>query len=241
MQPRLILIFAVLLAGFRPAAEAAGAIGGSVIDAASSKPVYGVHILAMRVREELNVRTALPYRAVTDRQGRFSMDAVEDGRYEVCVTALGGYLDSCSWGAPVSVQVPSTAEVRIQLQRGVPLNVDFADDKRLLDQFEGRRVEGLPSVEITGPDGKRRVLSRTQGWRFTELVPPDVPFTVTVRSRLLSLSDEAGSPISAAPGYQVQVRVPQSPPPMPRMFSRGAGAGEFRVLFRVLSVSEQPK
>ncbi len=242
MRIRIVVSIMLLSAAYGQTVKGAGEIRGAVVDGVSSQPVPGAHLMGIRVRAELNVQTAIPYRAVADARGNFTMNNVEDGTYQICAEAMGGYLDPCSWGIPVSVRVASSnSETRISLQRGTLLNVDFADEKGSLERLGGRIVEGLPSVEIVGPDGKRRLLSpvSTNAWRFSELVPPDVPFTLTVRSQLLSLADERGVIINAAAGHQTQIRVPHLvPSTVPRMFNRGRRTLEFRVVF-VLDLTEQ--
>ncbi|MBS1828984.1 MAG: carboxypeptidase regulatory-like domain-containing protein [Acidobacteria bacterium] len=226
-----------------PAANGAGVIRGSVVDSVSGGALAGVHIVAARNAAEMKVATAMPYRGISDEKGAFTLAGVEDGNYQVCAIAVGGYLSLCLWGQPVPVRVASsTVEARLALQRGVPLTVAFADEKAALDRFRGRPAVPPVFIEITGPDQKKRLIptaGNTHG-SFTELVPEEVPLTVTVRTNLLSLADSTGRAINAASGYQTQVRVPRpAVSPVPLMFNAGRRSVDFRVVFRVLGLTPE--
>jgi len=233
------LVASLLLS--QAAANGAGLIRGSVVDSVSGEPLAGVHIVALRTAAEMTVATAIPYRGVSDEKGAFTLAGVQDGNYQVCAVPVGGYLGLCFWGQPVPVRVAaSTVEARLALQRGVPLTISFADEKATLDKFRGKPVAPQVFIEITGPDQKKRLIptaGNTNG-EFTELVPVDVPLTVTIRTNLLSLADSTGRAINAASGYQTQVRVPRpAVSSLPLMFNAGRRTIDFRLVFQVLGLT----
>ncbi|MBS1824719.1 MAG: carboxypeptidase regulatory-like domain-containing protein [Acidobacteria bacterium] len=221
----------------------AGVIRGTVVDAISGGTLAGVHVMAMRSVAEMNPARAVPYRAITDEKGAYNLNAVEDGNYQVCATALSGYLDTCSWSSPVPARVASsTVDARIAMQRGVPLNVVFADQNGLLEKLRGKIPGGPITVDMTGSDGKRRIIppDAADPGGFLTIVPADVPFTITVRTTAFSLADTTGRAIDASSGYRSTVRV--APPvvsPVPLMFNAGRRTIDFRLVFRIVGLTAE--
>lgn len=236
-----LLVASLLSAGL--AAHGAGVIRGTVVDAISGGTLAGVHVMAMRSIAEMNTARAVPYRAITDEKGSYSLNAVEDGNYQVCATALSGYLDTCYWSSSVLARVASSAvEARIAMQRGVPLSVVFADQNGLLEKLRDKVPAGPLTVDMTGPDGKRRLIPPDAGdpGGFRTIVPQDVAFTITVRTSALSLADTTGRTIDASSGQRTAVRVP--PPvvsPVPSMFNAGRRTVDFRLVFRVVGLTAE--
>jgi len=223
--------------------HAAGVIRGTVVDATSGAALPGVNVMAMRSIAEMNVARTIPYRAITDDKGAYTLNGVQDGNYEICATAFAGYLDLCSWASPVPVRVASsTAEAGIAMQRGVPLLIAFADPNGLLEQLRSKIPSGPITVEVTGQDGKRRLIpsdSRDAGG-FRTIVPQDIPLAITISTTALSLADSSGRTINAASGYQTIARVP--PPtvsPVPLMFNAGRRTTDFRLVFRIVGLTAE--
>jgi len=229
---------------FQPTASGAGLIRGNVVDSVSGEALAGVHVVAFPAATEMSVAKAISYRGISDEKGAFTLAGLEDGNYLVCASAVGGYLSRCYWGQPVPARVASSTavEARIALQRGVPLTIALADEKATLDKFRGKPMAPPVFIEITGPDLKKRLIptaGNTDG-SFTELVPEDIPLTVTVRTKLLSPADNTGRAINAASGYQTQVRVPRpAVSPVPLMFNAGKRTVDFRLVFQVLGLTPE--
>ena len=203
-------IFALLLAvGSMPAqtgTSAPASIAGTVVDAATLKPIPGAIVIAGR--------EGVPPLARNTRSGgdgAFQIQGLTPGNYSLCVQAGDQCLDPCQWNAsPVKVALSSgqsAGGIAVRLAASSVVTIQVKDPQQVLKQ--PKRDGSLPdlSVGVWGPTGlyypahtraglSESVNSKGGGgviYSYRVVVPRDTPLSLHFASRDLRLGDAGGT------------------------------------------------
>lgn len=205
----------------------AQSLTGTVTAADTGEAMVGATVLAIQRSASVSQKPTI-YQSVVDSAGHFTV-AASPGQYAVCVHPLPQslYLDPCQWGSPIIVTVgEASSTVPLTLLKGVRFIVRVHDLNRLFPQAE--TVTGTAvSASLASPSVKLFILplvySDSLIHDYGTVIPINVPMSVTVSSKTLSLADKTGAPVSASPmPFQVlptDIAVTGAPPsPLARMF-----------------------
>jgi hypothetical protein len=167
-----------------------GCLSGVVVDAAG-KPVAGITVQPLLQNDPLNAK--LPLRTQTDEHGRFQMDDLHPGLYELFVDGskkgYDGFSTMKTYGHyPKANVLPSTSCAKIRVSLNPP---QARLQVRIVDAVTQRPIANFSyRVQSTTPAKGWEVNSTTR----EVLVPPGKPCTLEVR----------------AEGYRTSRRIPLS-------------------------------
>jgi hypothetical protein len=216
---------ATLLVSLCSAAFGQAQVAGKVLDDASSAPLAGATVVAVELRRSFGPGGPSIFRAVTEADGSYRFGSLAPGSYRLCVYHAAAYLDPCQWSEPAAVQVGAgTRALDIRLRRGVRLSVRVADPQNWVSESGKRAPDpsavaaAVVSARLMDAAGKSRVLPlvrRSDGiYEYSEVIPPDTGFSLTVSSAGFLLDDDKGAPIDPK-GRSFPVRLSLPPKPTP--------------------------
>ena len=225
MRTTLMRRGATLLVSLCSAAFGQAQVAGKVLDDASSAPLAGATVVAVEVRASFGPGGPSLLRAVTEADGGYRFGSLAPGPYRFCVYHAAAYLDPCQWSEPPAVQTGAgMSALDIRLRRGVRLALRVADPQNWVSEYGKRAPDpsavsgALVSARLTDAAGKSRVLPlvrRSDGiYEYSDVVPPDTDFSLTVSSAGFLLDDDRGAPIDPK-GRSFPVRLSLPPKPAP--------------------------
>jgi hypothetical protein len=201
-----ILYLALATAAPLVAQSNTSVIQGSVIDAATKRPVPGATVSA--IRGGLPPLTAS---ARTTLAGSFTISSLPAGVYTLCAQVPGAaYLPSCSWGPTASTVTlasgqKSTANT-LRLTPGSVLSVRIQDPAGLTSQKLPNGNAPHLAIGVTGAGGviipARLHLRDKNGATWQVVVPFDTNLKLSVFSANLKLVDSSGGALPPAGAAQ---------------------------------------
>jgi hypothetical protein len=203
-------------------AQQVGSIAGKIFQD-NGNPQSGAVVSAQLQRTSA---AAAPFRtdAVTAKDGSFTITAPA-GNYRLCVQPKQDpLLNTCDWNlSPTTIAVKAAAATTvpaIQLQRGVPIQVQIIDAQQLLPIAEGKTPGAAVLVGLWLPSGlfvPMPVQSKGATSRiYQTVVPVGVKVNLSVQSNSFQISDGNGNAINPQKGASV-----------PTQFNAGATSQSF--------------
>lgn len=152
------------------------------------------------------VQAGLAGEAVTDSEGRFTVDGLATAPYQVCVRAQGvELLDPCEWSVPppmVRAEEGRTGRgVTIVLQSGVAFKVRVDDPGKVM-RTRTNPTGGASLVIGAWTAGgffrpARLLTSDAGGHDYVLLMPPGTDFKLSFEGLGVDVMDEAGRKVEA--------------------------------------------
>ena len=202
VPPSLVLACAAIPS----AAQSTAILQGSVVEAATGKPIPAALVIATRT-------TLPPFRQTvqSNSDGNFQISNLPAGAYSLCARfASDGYLDSCEWGqsAPsvAAVAGQTSSAIVIRVVKASVLKVHIQDSNQLL--FQKTSAGAVPdlTIGVFGPHSifySTRLDSRAVTSADYHInIPFDTPLSLSVMSQALQLADATGA---ALPRTGIQV------------------------------------
>lgn len=186
-----------------------GVITGSVLTE-DGQPVAGAWVTVETLRSPEQVRVqAFGGRALTGRQGSYTLRDVPPGRYRLCADAPGSdLLNPCEWNTYAQVLSISPGQIAMQrlvhMRKGHRLSIRVEDPGGHLNTHLNKTNGANLTILGSGPwrPGKpARVLqSDKSGMDLEAVVAFDVPYTVTGMSTFFQLGKDTGQAFASNGG-----------------------------------------